>query len=54
MLDDATKERIDQISSEDVILYMKGTPVFHNAFLCRCCWVRPISAFPSGDQCAGR
>ena len=29
MLDDATKERIDaDIASEDVILYMKGTPVF--------------------------
>ena len=29
MLDDATKERIDaDIASEDVVLYMKGTPVF--------------------------
>ena len=29
MLDDATKERIEQdIKSEDVVLYMKGTPVF--------------------------
>ena len=29
MLDDATKERIQQdIASEDVVLYMKGTPVF--------------------------
>ena len=29
MLDDATKERIEQdIASEDVVLYMKGTPVF--------------------------
>ncbi len=29
MLDDETKERIDaDIASEDVILYMKGTPVF--------------------------
>ena len=29
MLDDATKERIDaDIASEDVILFMKGTPVF--------------------------
>ncbi len=29
MLDDTTKERIDaDIASEDVILYMKGTPVF--------------------------
>ena len=29
MLDDVTKERIDaDIASEDVILYMKGTPVF--------------------------
>ena len=29
MLDYATKERIDaDIASEDVILYMKGTPVF--------------------------
>jgi monothiol glutaredoxin len=29
MLDDATKERIDaDIGSEDVVLYMKGTPVF--------------------------
>ncbi len=29
MLDDETKERIDaDIASEDVVLYMKGTPVF--------------------------
>ena len=29
MLDDATKERIDaDIASEDVVLFMKGTPVF--------------------------
>ena len=29
MLDAATKERIDaDIASEDVVLYMKGTPVF--------------------------
>ena len=29
MLDDATKERIEQdIASEDVVLYMKGSPVF--------------------------
>ena len=29
MMDDATKERIDaDIASEDVVLYMKGTPVF--------------------------
>ena len=29
MLDDATKERIEQdIASEDIVLYMKGTPVF--------------------------
>ena len=29
MLDDATKDRIEQdIKSEDVVLYMKGTPVF--------------------------
>ena len=29
MLDDATKQRIDaDIASEDVVLYMKGTPVF--------------------------
>ena len=29
MLDDATKERIDaDVASEDVVLYMKGTPVF--------------------------
>ena len=29
MLDDATKKRIDtDIASEDVVLYMKGTPVF--------------------------
>ena len=29
MLDDTTKERIDaDIASEDVVLYMKGTPVF--------------------------
>jgi monothiol glutaredoxin len=29
MLDDATKERIEaDIASEDVVLYMKGTPVF--------------------------
>jgi monothiol glutaredoxin len=29
MLDDATKEQIDaDIASEDVVLYMKGTPVF--------------------------
>ena len=29
MLDDATKERIDSdVASEDVVLYMKGTPVF--------------------------
>ena len=29
MLEDATKERIEQdIASEDVVLYMKGTPVF--------------------------
>ena len=29
MLDDATKERINaDIASEDVVLYMKGTPVF--------------------------
>ena len=29
MLDDTTKERIEQdIASEDVVLYMKGTPVF--------------------------
>ena len=29
MLDDATKERIDtDIASDDVVLYMKGTPVF--------------------------
>ena len=29
MLDDATKERIDaDIASEDVVLYLKGTPVF--------------------------
>ena len=29
MLDDLTKERIEQdIASEDVVLYMKGTPVF--------------------------
>ena len=29
MLDEATKERIDaDIASEDVVLYMKGTPVF--------------------------
>ena len=29
MLDDATRERIQQdIASEDVVLYMKGTPVF--------------------------
>ena len=28
-MDDATKERIDaDIASEDVVLYMKGTPVF--------------------------
>ena len=29
MLDDATQERIEaDIASEDVVLYMKGTPVF--------------------------
>ena len=29
MLDDATKTRLDnEISSEDVVLFMKGTPVF--------------------------
>ncbi len=29
MLDDATKEQIDaDIASEDVVLFMKGTPVF--------------------------
>jgi monothiol glutaredoxin len=29
MLDDATKERIEtDIASEDVVLFMKGTPVF--------------------------
>jgi monothiol glutaredoxin len=29
MLDDTTKQRIEQdIASEDVVLYMKGTPVF--------------------------
>jgi len=29
MLDDATKERIEsEIASEDVVLFMKGTPVF--------------------------
>ncbi len=29
MLDDATKERIDaDVASEDVVLFMKGTPVF--------------------------
>ena len=29
MLDDATKDRIEQdIKSEDVVLFMKGTPVF--------------------------
>ena len=29
MLDDATKKQIDaDIASEDVVLYMKGTPVF--------------------------
>ena len=29
MLDEATKERIDaDVASEDVVLYMKGTPVF--------------------------
>jgi glutaredoxin-related protein len=40
MLDDQTKSRIEsEISSQDVVLFMKGTPVFPAMrVFSRCCW----------------
>ena len=38
MLDDALKTRIDdEIASEAVVLFMKGTPVFPQCGFSRCC-----------------
>ena len=57
MLNDATKERIDaDIASEDVVLYMKGTPVFPQCgFSAARCWRTDPSrrALPR-HQCTGR
>ena len=53
MLDDETKERIDADIAVNVVLYMKGTPVFPQCGFCSCRWgFDPSRRSFSGDQCA--